>query len=350
MGKKEILANLLYRSRLLRPAAFLSARSILILTYHRIRPDGPIDARNEPFDEKVFGPSQSQFASQVKWLKENFEVLSEDALLSALRERKPFRSRFAAITFDDGYRDNYTLAYPVLRAHAVPAIFFVCPGLIESRKVGWWDSIAYLIKRCKLPTITIHGKSLPMGAEKEAAIAELTSWMKLRPYSETADLVPELAAASEVDLPDPGLQDEQFMTWEQIREVSQNAVAIGSHTFSHRVLGTLDEPSQEWELRESRVALESHLNRPIRTLAYPVGGYEHFSPQTMRIAKTAGYECAFSAQTGHNLPDLHPFNVRRIVCRDEFDPLFACSTLLPSIFSWLRPMPASHRIALDDPS
>lgn len=345
MGKKEILANLLYHSRLLRPAARLSARNILILTYHRIRPDGPIDVGSEPFDNKVFGPTQSEFARQVKWLQENFEVLSEEGLLDLLRERKSYPSRFAAITFDDGYRDNYTLAYPVLRAHAAPAIFFVCPGLIDSRKVGWWDAIAYLVKRSHRPEITVLGKTLPMGPEKQATIGELTDWIKLRPATETAGLVPELAQACGVELPDPSLQDRQFMTWEQLREVGKNGVAIGSHTFHHPVLATLDEPSQAWELRESKAALEAQLNRPIRTLAYPVGGYEHFTPQTMRIAKDAGYECAFSAQTGYNLPEAHPFNVRRIVARDAFDPLFACSTLFPRVFSWLRPIPASHQVA-----
>jgi peptidoglycan/xylan/chitin deacetylase (PgdA/CDA1 family) len=293
----------------------------------------------------VFGPTQLEFDRQVKWLKENFDVLSEDQLLPALREPGSYRNRYAALTFDDGYLDNYTLAFPVLRARSAPAIFFICPGLIENRKVGWWDAIAYLVKKSQRSAITVRGTTLSLGADKQATIQRLTTWMKLQPARDTAGLVPELARACDVELPDPALQDRQFMTWEQLREVSRNGVGIGSHTFTHRVLGTLDEQAQEWELKESKRALETRLKRPVRTLAYPVGGYEHFTPQTMRIANNAGYECAFSAQTGYNLPGAHPFNVRRIDCRDAFDPMFACSTMFPRLFSWLREMPASHQLA-----
>jgi peptidoglycan/xylan/chitin deacetylase (PgdA/CDA1 family) len=346
MGKKEILANLLYYSGLLRPAARLARNSVLILTYHRLRQDGPRLANSEIFDQEVFGPSQHEFERQIKWLRGDFDVLSEGELLGVLKEQRSYKNRFAAITFDDGYADNYELAYPVLRALSVPAIFFVCPGLLNSRRVGWWDAIAYLIKKSHRSFITIRGTNFPMGSEKSLAIRELTTWMKLRSARETTDLVPELAQACDVELPDPSLQDRQFMTWEQLREVSQNGIAIGSHTYSHPVLATLDESLQEWELKESKRALEAQLRRPVRTLAYPVGGYEHFTPQTMRIAKDAGYECAFSAQTGYNQPGAYPYNIRRIVCRDSFDPLFACSTLFPRVFSWLRPIPASHQIGV----
>lgn len=348
MGKKELLANLLYHSRLLLPTASLFPKGILVLTYHRIRSGDPTVPDQDQFDQHVFGPTQHEFERQVKWLKGNFDVLPEESLLSVLREQSTYRSRYAAITFDDGYLDNYTLAYPVLRAHSMPAIFFICPGLIDSRTVGWWDAIAYLIRKSERPAITIHGQIIPLGAEKQVAIRELTTWMKLRPSSDTANLVPELAQACGVDLPDPRLQERQFLTWEQVVEVSRNGVDIGSHTFSHRVLATLDEESQLWELRQSKAALEARLSRPIRTLAYPVGGYEHFTPQTMRLAKEAGYECAFSAQTGYNLPNGQPFNIRRIASTNDFDPLFACSTVFPRAFSWLRPTPASHRIGADE--
>jgi peptidoglycan/xylan/chitin deacetylase (PgdA/CDA1 family) len=345
ISKKELLAKVLYHSGLLGAVSSLAPKGIVILTYHRIRPDTST-ADADLFDDALFGPTQSEFERQVRWLKQNFELLSEASLLSVLREGNACRRRYAAITFDDGYRDNYTLAYPVLRGYSTPAIFFICPGLIDNRKVGWWDAIAYLIKRSDRSSVSINGTTLPLQGNKQAAITELTSWIKVRPHAETSELVPKLADVCGVNLPDAELQDRQFMTWEQIIEVSRNGVDIGSHTYHHHVLATLGADLQRWELRESKVALQRRLGRPIRTLAYPVGGYEHFTPETMRIAEEIGYECAFSFQTGYNLGGIHRFNVQRISSANGCHALFACSTQIPNVFTWLRPMPASHRSAV----
>src|ERR1041385_2743514 len=125
MSKKSLLAHFLYHSGFLRGAASFRQKGIVVITYHRIRPDGgpPI---SDCLDENVFGPDQSNFERQVKWLKRNLTVLSEPELLEVIQNSR-VKEPCAVITFDDGYRDNYELAYPVLRAHGAPAIFFVCP-------------------------------------------------------------------------------------------------------------------------------------------------------------------------------------------------------------------------------
>ena len=341
MGKKEFLANLLYHTGLIYPAARLERSRIVVLNYHRIRRAGV--SAESPFDEGVFGPTQPEFERQVMWLRKNFELLAESELLEIVRKSGARKGRYAAITFDDGYRDNYDVAYPVLQAHAAPAIFFICPGLIESRRVGWWDAIAYLVKKSQTVAITVGGETMPLGSQKRGTIAKLHDWMKLRSRSETQHLLDELASACGVAFPDSELQDAQLMTWQQLREVSVR-VAIGSHTHRHPVLATLTENEQREELETSKRELERQIQSPIRTLAYPVGGYQHFTAASMRIARECGYEGAFSFQTGGNIAgDINPYNIRRLASSAQFDPLFACSAVMPHIFTWSRPLPASHR-------
>ena len=348
MGKKQFVANLLYYSGLWRPVSRLTAsggNGLVVLNYHRIRPDH--QAEPLQFDEGVFGPDQSTFERQVKWLKRNFEVLAESELLDVIGNARPFRGRFAAITFDDGYRDNYDLAFPVLAAHRVPATFFICPSIIERRRLGWWDIIAYLIKNSTKPCITLRGDVVSLAGGQSAAISMLHGWMKLRPAPETAGLLDELSAACGVPLPDLALEDAELMTWSQIRELNTKGMSIGSHTETHRVLATLSEDEQRWELSRSKTVLESKLGRRIRTLAYPVGGYQNFTAVTMRLARDCGYEGAFSYHTGVNLPsDKNPYNLRRIAPGDHFDAMFACGAALPAAFSWSHPLPDSHRQAL----
>ena len=342
MGKKELLANLLYHSGLWRFVSQRRRHGLVILNYHRIRPDHATEPCQ--FDDGVFGPMQSAFERQVKWLKLNFEVLSESELLGIVLGARPFSGRFAAITFDDGYRDNYDLALPVLNAHDTPALFFVCPAIIDERRLGWWDVIAYLVKASPRTTIHLRGEVIPLNGQKPAAIGKLRAWMKLRPAAETATLMDQLSEACGVPPPDLILRDRQLMTWEQIREAGNRGVAIGSHTHTHRVLAGLTEEDQRWELLQSKAALEAQLERPVRTLSYPVGGYQNFTAVTMRLARDCGYEGAFSFHTGVNLPgDGNPYNLRRIAPSVTLDAMFACGVTLPEMFSWSHPLPASHR-------
>jgi peptidoglycan/xylan/chitin deacetylase (PgdA/CDA1 family) len=343
MSKKELLASFVYHTGALRAAGWFLKNQLVIINYHRIREESP--AAPTLFDDGVFGPTQSQFDRQVKWLRQNFDVLSESELLEALR-LPTFGHRYAAITFDDGYRDNYTLAYPVLRARSVPAIFFVCPEIIDSRRLGWWDVIAYLVKASTRSSITVSGEPIRLAGNKAAAIRQLHQWMKLRKASETERLLPELSEACGVPLPDAGLRDEEVMTWPELVDVSRNGVAVGSHTHTHRVLATVDEETQRRELRESKAVLEERLECPVRTLAYPVGGYQHFTPATMRIAEECGYEGAFSFHTGANQAGAtHRYNIHRIASTDHFGPLFACGAYAPRIFSRVQPAPTAYSAA-----
>lgn len=339
MSKTELLADVLYHSGLLRPVSLCQPKAAVVLTYHRIRPDGCPE--ESLLEDLVFGPTQSEFEEQMKWLKRNFEVLSESELLETLFA-STYRGRYAAITFDDGYRDNYDLAYPVLRVHSLPAIFFVCPGLLDARRLGWWDLIAYFIKRSEKPSISLLGEVIPLGEEKTEAIPKLNDWMKQLPNTTTINLMEMLSAACGVAFPDAEFQGRHLMTWEQVREVSENGVAIGSHTSTHPVLATLDEAAQKLELAGSRAVLEQKLNSQVRTLAYPVGSYRNFTAATMRIARECGYQAAFSFHSGGNLPGtVNPYNIRRVAAADRLNSMFACGAFMPQRFTWAQPIPPS---------
>jgi peptidoglycan/xylan/chitin deacetylase (PgdA/CDA1 family) len=264
----------------------------------------------------------------MAWLKSHLTALSEAELLALIRQKSPARGHFAVVTFDDGYRDNYELAWPVLRGLGIPAIFFVSPGLINDRRLGWWDVIAYLVKHSAKPHIEIRGEV--------ASTRKLHGWMKSLPSAETENLIETLSQITEVSLPSSEMQSGQLMTWEQIVEVSQNGIAIGSHTNMHRVLATLDEDQQRWELGQSKAALEGRLGRPVRTLAYPAGSHGNFTAASMRIAEECGYEAAFSFHSGGNrLGSIERFEIHRISAPEEFNPMFAGAAILPDIFSWV---------------
>jgi len=109
------------------------------------------------------------------------------------------------------------------------------------------------------------------------------------------------------------MQSNELMTWDQIREVSKNGVDIGSHTHSHRVLNTIPITEQKEEMIVSQSIIGNEIGKKINLLAYPVGNYNHFSPETMKAASECGYVAGFSFNTGINYEkNFSQFDIKRI--------------------------------------
>ncbi|WP_339134468.1 MAG: polysaccharide deacetylase family protein [Candidatus Electrothrix sp. GW3-4] len=148
--------------------------------------------------------------------------------------------------------------------------------------------------------------------QKKYAIAYFLDKMKTTPYENNKELLKTLSCACNVDIPSPEKQSGQLMTWEQLNEVTEHNIAIGSHTHTHRVLSTLNEREQFHELEKSKKILEQRLGDTIHSMSYPVGGYLHFSDQTKALAQQAGYKLCFSYETGFNRKRIDAYNVKRI--------------------------------------
>lgn len=121
MRKKLLLANFFFRTRLLKIAQRLDSKSFVVFNYHRIRPD--ISDFMPLFDSGVYGPSATEFDEQVAWLSRNTCLLSEAEGIAHVEGKSAVPPRGAMITFDDGYRDNYTLALPILKYHRARLFF-----------------------------------------------------------------------------------------------------------------------------------------------------------------------------------------------------------------------------------
>jgi peptidoglycan/xylan/chitin deacetylase (PgdA/CDA1 family) len=329
-GKKEKLARIFKKTGINHALGLIPLSHLIVLNYHRIYND----VLDTLFDEQVFGPSVEEFEQQILWLKEVASVLSEEDLLRIVRDQKPLPRRSALITFDDGYKDNYELAVPILKKLAVPAIFFIPTQIVNERKLGWWDIISYLVKRTNRSYIKFNGCEFSFNNDSErfSAIGKILKIMKTSKYETTKDLVEKLAESCRVEMPSQTMQSDQLMTWDEIKDSSRNGIAIGSHTVSHRVLAMIDPAEQKIELEESKAALEDHLGHPIHSLSYPVGGYSSFTHETKSLAMAAGYTIAFSFNTGYNHHRISdPFNVKRIAPPQDWT-VFQTTFMAPRLF------------------
>ena len=299
-GKREWLA----RGLLCSGASFLLSQlpdrdSLLVLNYHRVgNPDDDL------FDPGVFSATGEDFDEQISHLKRTASLVPlEEALQFVSGVKETARRGRVLITFDDGYRDNYDIAYPVLRSHGVQGVFFLATSMVGSCAVPWWDRIAWLIKTAQRRRFTLHYPAeLKVDVDRNGLQESLQSVLKLYKSQENTDPARFMRELMEAERGEEVPETERrFLSWDEAREMNRGGMAIGSHTQSHTVLSQLTPQRQVEELSGSRAILKEELGVEVDALAYPVGHSDSFSAETKSLAREAGYRGAFSHYGGANL-------------------------------------------------
>jgi len=227
----------------------------VILCYHSVSPS-----------TRFASASPELFEEHLLWLKDNCDVVPFSRALSwdykYCRDEKPV----VAITFDDGYADNYEYAFPLLKKYGMTATFFVTVGFVE-RDPKVLERFKYL-RKCNLD-----------------------------------ELIP--------------------LSWEQIGEMRKMGMEIGAHTYSHPNLARLDRKKAKWELERSKQILEDRLGEPVTSLAYPFGKrLRHFTNETIQIAREVGYSYGAAVAFHAVRKDDDPLSLPRFfVTRDTVETL-----------------------------
>ncbi len=304
---------------------------VLVVNYHRIG-----EASESPFDRGVFSTTADQFDMQMDFLKRNFEVISPHELPVARRMGK---GRFVIVTFDDGYRDNYELAFPILRRHGLKATFFIPTAFIDKRELSWWDTIAWMIRHSdarEIPGGKWFAEPLPLtGEDREHAIYLALQKYKSLPGRETAAFMADIASATgHASLP-TNLGDDLWMTWNNIRELRLAGMTIGGHTVNHPLLARLTSSEQVQEIRGCHERLTEMTGIPPKAFSYPVGKRDTFTTITRAILLSVGFEYAFSFYGGYqNLVDIDLLDIKRVnVGRRTTQTVFESMTSLPSVLA-----------------
>lgn len=313
MSRRALASALASRFRLIDVLERFATRpALVVLLYHRIaRPEECV------YDRAVIEATPDQFDDQMQMLRRRHSVVDPEELVDlVLRPRSLTRLR-VAVTFDDGYRDNYTVAFPILRSHGLKALFFLPTRFVGGLELTWWDRIAYAIRRTKRAEIAIDfPKATTVRIDphdRDAAIGTVLRIFKREGgHTDERRFLEMLERACDVSLPDKS-DDRQFFSWEEALEMEKAGMGIGSHTHSHRILAGLPGGEQQSECAKSLAELKERKFRVADYLAYPVGSRETFTDETKRVARDSGYRLGFSNYGGINLPgQIDPFDVKRI--------------------------------------
>jgi peptidoglycan/xylan/chitin deacetylase (PgdA/CDA1 family)/CelD/BcsL family acetyltransferase involved in cellulose biosynthesis len=329
-ASRETLVSGLVRSGLAPTLARVRRwRGIMGLTYHRIG-----TSNGSLFDHGLWSASAEQFDRQVRFLKANCDIVNTNNLSEVVRNPN---GRYAIVTFDDGYRDNYEIAFPILRGYRVTANFFVTTGFLDSPRVSWWDEIAWMVRtsgRAVIRVAPYHAAPLRIGGtDCEEAIRALLRIYKTLPPSETEgflELVAHECGSGRYRQPAPPI----WMTWDMVRDMRAGGMAIGGHTVDHGILAHMGAADQRAQIRGCADRLQAELGCTMDSFSYPVGHPRAFNETTRACLTQAGVKYAFSYYGGiRTAADWDAYDIRRIAIESEttFDE-FRAITLLPSIF------------------
>ena len=307
---------------------FLRPQALTVLNYHRID-----NADSPNFD--LFKPNVSatpeEFARQMDYVRTHYSVISCEQLATWLQGDAALPPRPAIITFDDGYYDNLLNAFPVLQARKLSAIIFLTTGFIGTKRPFYWDIVAY----CFHHTQRDHA-DLPLlgerrwtdSASREKAMLAWVEALKKIPEAQKRELIAGIGEILGVSIPDDKFSN-LYLTWPQVREMSQNGMEFGSHTVNHPILTRILPEQARRELSESKRRVEEELQKPVNCLAYPNGQDADFSGDVMNIARETGFRLAFSLLPGPTRLDTvksSPLAIRRVyIGRNHTFPRFVAA-------------------------
>jgi peptidoglycan/xylan/chitin deacetylase (PgdA/CDA1 family) len=268
---------------------------VIALAYHRIG-----DGTASFFDQGLWSATVEDFDAQMAFLKKQCDVVCPADLKDVIGKR---RGRFAVVTFDDGYRDNYEHAFPILRSRGLAGVFFVTTGFLDRPCLSWWDEIAWMVRsssRKALPGGRWFKCEVPLDEpRRERAVRTLLRKYKDIPGCQTRDYLGYVADATGSGRYRGGHARDMWMTWDMVRTMRRAGMVIGGHTVNHPVLARLPREQQKQEIAGCKRRIEGEIGEPLGCFSYPVGGPRAFCDDTRECLREAGIPMAFSYYGGY---------------------------------------------------
>lgn len=257
------------------------------------------------------------FAKVLRNLKSHGNPVSMEEIRRHYEDREPLPLRAFAITFDDGFENNLTVAGPMLAEEKVPATFYVTTGLVDSNRMGWIDRIEYAIEMRPRGSL-----KMPWGErvfQSDGACRELLNEIRARVKRDSSIDCEELATniQEQLGVPITFARDhplDRKLTWYQVKKLADDpSFIVAGHSHTHRILEYLPDVELEKEIDTSLRLLEEKAGIRNCHYSYPEGLSFCYSDRVISILKRRGIRCCPSAEDGTNGPGTDLFHLRRIM-------------------------------------
>ena len=285
-----------------------SRNKLTVLIYHQVL--------DEPDPYRSGEPDKNKFDWQMSLLKKYFNPVSIHEALALLKKGQ-LPANSVCVTFDDGYLNNLEIALPVLKKYDVPATVFVASAFSKGKNM-WNDRVIELfaqyaddiidLSAANMGKVNIVDKQVRIKTAKDTILA-----LKYFPIAERLAKVDKLFA-------DNGniVEQAKMMSPEQVKQLADAGIEIGSHTHNHPILKGLAADELTVEIEQNKSLLEKWIGKPVRGFAYPNGKPEiDFDEHTVQQIKSFDFDYAVTTQWGYAGPNSDPFLIRRFTPWDN---------------------------------
>ena len=270
----------------------------VIFTLHQVQP-GPA----QPFDpNRILRVTPEFLESAVCQVRSSgFETVSLDEAILRMSGRSTSKRPFACFTFDDGYRDNQTYAYPLLKHHNVPFTVYVPTDFPDGQGELWWLVLEQVVRQSPAVIVQMGGQVRTFQCvtvlEKQHAYDTIYWWLRNLPEDRSRQVIRDLAAGAGVDI--AAMCRDLVMSWDEIRSFAADPlVTIGAHTRSHFALAKLTEVEAEVEIVESVARIEAELGSVCRHFSFPYGDETSAGAREFALAAKLGLASAVTTRKG----------------------------------------------------
>lgn len=314
MDAKKLLKYCLYYSGFAhRSPKSLGHPKVWILRYHSVSDLGQETLR---YVSPRIIVSPGIFESHIAFLSRNYSIISPDDVAAWISGTASLQRHAVVITFDDGYRDNYLYAYPVLRKYSATATFYVVTDAIGNAQPLWTSELRDIIYRAaqrNASLCSIGPLRVDLSDEKarEQTIKAAERIMRSLDKKARGEMLREIRA--KLNGEKDGLLRSVMMNWDELREMKRAGMCISSHTMSHPLLTEISLEEAAIEITRSKMKIEEELGAPVAHFAYPnPGGSVHFNEAIKNLLREAGYSTARTSSKGSVGQNSDPFELNGI--------------------------------------
>jgi peptidoglycan/xylan/chitin deacetylase (PgdA/CDA1 family) len=300
-----------------------------ILLYHGVHSDDiELAGRNSSGKHLP----KAAFENQMRYLSENKNLVTMSEIASALNSNSKLPPDAVAVNFDDGFLNNYSVAWPVIEEYQIPTTIYLATGFIGTGKMVWGDRLeaTILMTDCSELVICLaeEERCYPLRTTKERtqAYTEIKAHCKMLPNS----FKDKLVSSIETQLGERDLSSDPlfaFMNWDQVRQMdASQLVDFGAHTVDHVSLARMPTDQMKAQISNSVETVSRELEHPCKYFSYPEGQSTDYNDEVIEYLKESGFDHSPSAINGSNkVEETSPFHIRRIMvgfdgCLFPFDP------------------------------
>jgi peptidoglycan/xylan/chitin deacetylase (PgdA/CDA1 family) len=247
---------------------------------------------------------ESSFVHQINYLKKNFDIVTLSEAIDRLANGKIYHPT-AVITFDDGFQNNYRVAFPILCEEKLPATIFLVTGLINTDDTLWYCRLNRAIAKTNKDSIKWNNNIYDLSANKQKvrASSEIQDKLKKFPHTklplELQKIIIELG-----DDPDLSIEDGspyRILNQKEITEMANSGlIEFGAHTHSHAILSLLSPKKQHQEIEGSVNIIKDLTRESCKYFAYPNGQSQDYNEDTIEVLKACGIRAALTTIEGPN--------------------------------------------------